>query len=121
LPWCRLHAVARENREMISKFELIRKVNSCLVTDADPPHVDSQQWHATLSDDEINEFMDCSNSEPPTITGYRGRFYVLEHKVNKHFNHRHKCITVMRDDEGEIHTILADGSVLWTEEEEPEE
>lgn len=109
---------------MLDRIELVRKANLCLhaVEPSGLPDLHDQQacerldqrLRERLSVEELNKFTDCMNSNPPRVQLFGSKFFAMERKVNRHFNYRYKCISIMLDDSGEIHTIWGDGQLLWT-------
>lgn len=98
-------------------LRLIRKVNSCLASETSAPaEIDNERLYKLLTEDELAEFLDSLNCSPPRVQAYQNRFYHLEHCVNEGFNHRIKRFTIVRNDDGEIHTIMSEHGVEWTRE-----
>ena len=96
-------------------FEIIRQANSYLVN-SDPPDAPTFDVDWAESDGfDTRTFSDMLTAKPPLIQFYRSKFYAIEYKTIK-YEEGSKLISIMRDQDGECHTIMSEGEVVWTKE-----
>lgn len=107
---------------MLTTQELVIEANKCLINNNPPegPDLDIAQLRLNIGPENMQSFLNClegTETELATITLYRDKFYYYEHDMKKMKDGTYRTTSVLKDESGNVHTIIKDGvETLFTKE-----
>jgi hypothetical protein len=106
----------KENDVTTSITTLIAKANKCLIDNSpNKPTFNPDTFLALVGEDNFIDFGACCAADPPEVQMYRGRFYSVDYRKIS-YGDEGRLIAIMKDERGNVHSILSDGKAIWSKE-----